>query len=112
MDQIDIKKQSEEIGIDVQALLSLYNLFTDQTETDMNQLKVLISEKNAKEVKDIAHHIKGACLNLELLSMVEQAKEMEKLAISEDWETLLSVHSLFSSDLFVLKEMLSRVEHE
>ena len=44
--------------------------------------------------------------------MVEQAKEMEKLANSEDWETLLSVHSRFSSDLLDLKEMLSRVEHE
>ena len=48
MDQIDIMKQSEEIGIDVQALLSLYNLLIDQTETDINQLKVLISEKKCE----------------------------------------------------------------
>lgn len=112
MDSIDFKKQSEEIGIDIKSLLSLYQLFAEQTGSDVLQLEQFINEKNAKAIRETAHHIKGASLNLELHSMVDIAKSLQLQSDSEDWLTLASLLNDFQDEFKQLQILLKKVENE
>ncbi|MBB6480943.1 Hpt domain-containing protein [Spirochaeta isovalerica] len=76
MKLLNLAEQAEDIGIDRSSLLSLYYIFINQTETDLKELKQLIAENNRSAIRDKAHHIKGASLNLEIEDMVESARLM------------------------------------
>lgn len=109
MQKIDIEHQADEIGIDTSTLIDLYKLFLEQTENDIIELEAFISGKNVSKVKDTAHHVKGACLNLELLHMAELVREMEKKSINGAWDDISSLLKSFIdafNDLkvFIIKE--------
>lgn len=86
MTMLNLKKQAEEIGIQKSKLLSLYQLYASQTETDIQKLEEAIGRENRKGVRQMAHHIKGASLNLELDDLSRCSQEIIDLCDSRsDW---------------------------
>jgi HPt (histidine-containing phosphotransfer) domain-containing protein len=86
MDPLNLKEQADEIGIDRETLLSLYYVFIKQTDKDLAALRNLISEKNLSDLREMAHHIKGASLNLEISAMAESARLLfEESGSGGDW---------------------------
>jgi HPt (histidine-containing phosphotransfer) domain-containing protein len=63
-------------------------MFVEQTENDIQLLNGYINSKDSIKIKESAHHIKGACLNLELSSMAESARLMETLSKGESWDDI------------------------
>ncbi len=112
MDRINFQEQAEEIGIDLENLLSLYNLFVDQTEGDISKMESFISLKNSKDLRSTSHHIKGASLNLEIFSLVDSAKYLEAYSESEDWNQIASEFENFKKCFVILKSHLQKVENE
>lgn len=109
---IDFKKQAEDIGIDVNSLLSLYSLFLEQTENDIILIESYISQKDSKSIRDVNHHIKGASLNLELYAMVEASQKISGLLDEKSWDEISIEVSQFSNELNELKSILDKVAHE
>ena len=112
MDRIDFKKQSDEIGIDIKNLLSLYQLFMDQTENDILELEQYINDHNNKSIGETAHHIKGASLNLELHSMADIAINMQKQSDCKDWDALAALLSSFKEEFNQLQILIHKAENE
>jgi HPt (histidine-containing phosphotransfer) domain-containing protein len=112
MDGIDLKKQSEEIGIDVINLLSLYTLFVEQTESDIADMETFILGKDSKSLRDMAHHIKGASLNLELYRIVDFAKTLQELSEHSDWDGIKSVFDNLTIHFHELKKYLENLQNE
>jgi len=112
MKGIDLEKQSEEIGIDIFNLLSLYILYIEQTDGNIIEMESLIEEKNSKALRDMAHHIKGASLNLELNIMVDYAKSLQEMAEQNDWIQISSVYDQFKVYFIELKMYLEKLQHE
>lgn len=112
MDGINLKKQSEEIGIDLGNLLSLYTLYMEQTDSDLKEMESLVVHEDSKALRDMAHHIKGASLNLELSNMVNYAKSLQDLAEQSDWNRINTVHHDLKSYFSDLKKYLEKIQHE
>ena len=112
MDGIDLKKQSEEIGIDIKNLLSLYILYVEQTDHDIVKMETLIAEKDSKAIRDMAHHIKGASLNLELVKMVDFTKFLQNLAEQNDWNQITTVFDQVKEYFKELKMHLEKLHNE
>lgn len=107
-----MQKQAEEIGIDVENLLSLYRLFVEQTEIDIIAMERFISEKDSQAMEASSHHIKGASLNLELYSLVECAKSLHTFAEGEEWEQITLEMENFRGFLNELKSQIQKAENE
>lgn len=112
MDKINFQEQADEIGIDLENLLSLYSLFVNQTESDINEMKDFISTKNSKDLRTITHHIKGASLNLEIFSLVESAKSLEAFSENEDWDQISCEFKDFKKYFIELKTHFKKVGNE
>lgn len=107
-----LEKQAEEIGVDVETLIELYSLFFDQTDSDLIRFNTVIKSKDIQNVKDIAHHIKGACLSLELSTLFELAGDMEKLSEKEVWDEITSLLIIFTETLEEKKLAFNRSLNE
>lgn len=105
MEKIDLVKQAEEIGIDFATLLSLYSLYIEQTESDIKELDDSITGKDKDRIRTIAHHIKGASLNLELHSLSGIAESIQKMSEADNYnpESLSDLFSEFSRGFKELK---------
>jgi|GEM_PF-1618234 len=111
MSKIDLAKQAEEIGISAENLYELYMLFVEQTESDLIDLGKYISSGDFDNINNCAHHIKGACLNLELFSMADFAVDMQDLSKKEDNKQLLNYYSEFSNLFEELKIELVKADY-
>jgi len=76
MKTLNLAEQADDIGIDRSTLLSLYYIFINQTETDLRELRNFIADNNRTAIREKAHHIKGASLNLEIDEIAESARLM------------------------------------
>lgn len=88
MDITDLDRQAEEIGIDRNSLLSLYRVYMEETESDLVELSRMISGKRFGDVRAMAHHIKGASVNLEIDDLADAAASLEKLCESPSGQSL------------------------
>ncbi|MBN2657344.1 MAG: Hpt domain-containing protein [Spirochaetales bacterium] len=84
MEPLNLAEQAEEIGIDRSSLLSLYYIFINQTDIDLKELRQFIAEENRAAIREKAHHIKGASLNLEIDGMARSARQMVQLCDEGD----------------------------
>ncbi|MDA3809682.1 MAG: Hpt domain-containing protein [Spirochaetaceae bacterium] len=112
MEKINFSQQAEEIGISLKNLIELYRLFVEQTDKDIIELNSFITEEDPDKLRDTAHHIKGACLNLELNKMVEVAVQMQLKVTEKNWENQRLLLLQFTDLLNDLKKILHKVEHE
>jgi len=77
---MDLKKIAERLGLDVEDIRELLELYVETTTSDLAQLKRAIETKNAELAHAKAHSIKGASGNLGLDEMYELAKEIDDRA--------------------------------
>ncbi|MBN1648409.1 MAG: Hpt domain-containing protein [Spirochaetales bacterium] len=80
---INLKTQAEEIGIDSDTLLKMYELFIDGTGQDLAELKIAVQNGNIMQIENILHHIKGAATALDLGSISSLAASLEGKISSE-----------------------------
>lgn len=108
MKHLDLDQQAVEIGIDRGTLLSLYYVFIKQTEKDLVSLKELIEKKDKSSLRDLAHHIKGACLNLEINSMAESSRIIiEECIGGENWSLIKEKVSMLEQQFHELKLLIA-----
>jgi len=77
---MDLKKIAERLGLDVEDIRELLELYVETTTSDLAQLKRAIETKDAELAHAKAHSIKGASGNLGLDEMYELAKEIDDRA--------------------------------
>jgi len=77
---MDLKKIAERLGLDVEDIRELLELYVETTTSDLTQLKGAIETKDAELAHAKAHSIKGASGNLGLDEIYELAKKIDDLA--------------------------------
>lgn len=93
---IDIEAAADEIGISVEVYRRLCSLFLETMETDTARLREAFETEQREEIRDLAHHIKGAAANLEFTVLSLKAEEMQHAAGDKEIEQLRSMaDSLF-----------------
>ena len=74
---MELEKLAERLGLDVEDIRELIELYMETTTSDLAQLKGAIETKDAELAHAKAHSIKGASGNLGLDEMYELAKEID-----------------------------------
>ena len=77
---MDLNELTERLGLDVEDIRELLELYVETTTSDLAQLKGAIEAKDAQLAHAKAHSIKGASGNLGLDEMYELAKEIDDRA--------------------------------
>jgi len=77
---MDLNELTERLGLDVEDIRELLELYVETTTSDLAQLKGAIETKDDELAHAKAHSIKGASGNLGLDEMYELAKEIDDRA--------------------------------
>ena len=77
---MELEKLAERLGLDVEDIEELLELYVETTASDLAELKGAIEAKDAQLAHAKAHSIKGGSGNLGLDIMYELAKEIDDRA--------------------------------
>jgi HPt (histidine-containing phosphotransfer) domain-containing protein len=77
---MELNKMAEKLGLDVEDIQELLELYVETTTSDLAELKGAIEAKDAQLAHAKAHSIKGGSGNLGLHKMYELAKEIDDIA--------------------------------
>ncbi|MBT8373857.1 MAG: Hpt domain-containing protein [Deltaproteobacteria bacterium] len=77
---MDLKILADKLGLDLEDIKELLELYIETTTADLIELKGAIDAKDASLAHAKAHSIKGGSGNLGLDKMYELAKEIDDLA--------------------------------
>jgi len=77
---MELEKLAERLGLDVEDIRELFELYVETTTSDLAELKKAIETKDAQLAHAKAHSIKGASGNLCLDEMYNLAKEIDDRA--------------------------------
>jgi HPt (histidine-containing phosphotransfer) domain-containing protein len=76
---IILEKKAEEIGLDVATTEKLIQKFIEVTREDIRRMKIAAEVDDWSRLREIAHHIKGAAVNLNLTEITEAGEQLENL---------------------------------
>ena len=88
---MDLNELTERLGLDVEDIRELLELYVETTTSDLAQLKGAIETKDAELAHAKAHSIKGASGNLGLDEMYELAKEIDDPARANSLDGLKNI---------------------
>jgi len=77
---MELEKLAQRLGLDVEDIRELLELYVETTTSDLAELKGAIKAKDAELAHAKAHSIKGASGNLGLDEIYELAKEIDDIA--------------------------------
>ncbi|MCD6295756.1 MAG: Hpt domain-containing protein [Deltaproteobacteria bacterium] len=77
---MEIKNLADNLGLDVEDVNELLELYIETTSADLNELKAALDAGNAEEAHQKSHSIKGSSGNLGLNELYEAAKEIDDRA--------------------------------
>ncbi len=77
---MEFEKIAEKLGLDIEDIKELFELYMQTTSADLESLKVAIEAGDAELIHKKAHSIKGASGNLYLDELYGLAKEIDDLA--------------------------------
>ena len=77
---MELEKLAERLGLDVEDIQELFELYVETTTSDLAELKRAIETKDAQLAHAKAHSIKGSSGNLGLDEMYNLAKEIDDRA--------------------------------
>ncbi len=77
---MELKKLAERLGLDVEDIRELIELYVETTTSDLAELKGAIEAKDAELAHAKAHSIKGASGNLGLDEMYALTKKIDDIA--------------------------------
>jgi len=81
---IDIQKISKKLGIGENIAILIANKFKNEIVKDIDELEIIIKNKNQEEINQKAHYIKNSCLNLSLTEICNLLESLENNNISID----------------------------
>jgi HPt (histidine-containing phosphotransfer) domain-containing protein len=79
---------AERLGIGKESLKDLLSLFIESTREDLKELKESIKNKDYSRIASLAHHIRGAAVNLDLSDTAILTEKLRASALSEDQDKL------------------------
>ncbi len=92
---MNIKKLAEDLGLEEEEYLELFELFIETSKSDLEKLQAAIEARDAEQIASTAHSLKGASGNLGFMELHEIAREIVEKArnnhlegISESFMTL------------------------
>ena len=77
---MDVKELADNLGLEEDEYLELFELFLETTESNLEKLRTGIDTGNTQEVVASSHSIKGSSANLGLEKISEVAKAVEEKA--------------------------------
>jgi len=81
---MNIKKLAEDLGLEEEEYLELFELFIETSRSDLDKLQGAIEAGDAEKISSTAHSLKGACGNLGFMELHEIAGEIvEKARINQ-----------------------------
>jgi two-component system sensor histidine kinase/response regulator len=104
---MNITSLAEELGLEVEEVHRLVLTFLESTEQDLLMLGQAFSKGDAEKLRDIAHHIKGAAVNLELNEIAEAAKGIEDKARSGILEDPAANMTMIQNRLELIRTRIS-----
>jgi len=73
---MNIGELAENLGLEEEEYLELFELFVETSMSDMENLQTAIDEENAEKVAMASHSLKGASGNLGFMELFEVAKKI------------------------------------
>jgi len=98
-----LDKASQEMGLDLVIVKSIVTSFCNNIDNDLLSLQNAITETNYDEVKNCAHKIKGAALNLRMSNVAKFSSNIERDAIEKE-------STLFEKNLKLLEQSIKVVQ--
>ena len=84
---LPLQDLADEIGLTVEATKRLLEKFLEVTRQDIEELKIAAGEGDFTRMREIAHHIKGAAVNMNLIELKTAAEKIEAAAGSIEEQT-------------------------
>lgn len=107
-----IEEIAEERGLEPQDVLEFLHDFVEFTEeSDLAALKEALERCDHNSVRERAHSIKGAAVNLKLDQIAAIAREIEQRAKDLDAAHATALVSDLEASLAVLKDFLKNIDH-
>lgn len=103
-DKYTVEKASKSMGIDASMISKIVKNFTANIDADMEMLKKAIEEKNFQEIANVAHKIKGACLNLKMNEAGDFASKLEALGNDKKFHGVKKSFTSLKKEVEYLKE--------
>jgi len=105
----ELKKASEELGIDYNELVKWYNQLIEQIKDEKTLIDKYINKKDYKNLHESYHKLKGAALNLRLSQIALVLKKLDELSKNkEDIEKIKHIteefYNLIENDAVSLTE--------
>ena len=87
-------------------LVEFVKLFLEATASDLLHLEESVKQGEAREVRSLAHSIKGAAANLRLMDIFEAAKRIETHALENHLENVPEIIGMIKEKLDHLAQSL------
>jgi HPt (histidine-containing phosphotransfer) domain-containing protein len=104
---MDIRALAEELGLEEADAQRLITTFLESTEQDLIQLAQAYADQDAEQLRQTAHHIKGAAGNLELNVVAAAAQVIEEKSRSGILEDPAVQIKLIRGELDSIRAQLS-----
>ena len=76
---------------DYELLLELLDIFQDDYKEKRKAIDNAVQKKNADELRNIAHSLKGASSNISAKKIHTYLSQLERLAEDQDWKEVQSI---------------------
>ena len=85
---MDFKVQAEKMGLEEEEYMEIVNLFIQTTVDNLGQIRSAVKTGDVSKIREEAHSLKGAALNLGFWEICEIADRMTKRVRENCWQDL------------------------
>ncbi len=96
-----------QIGLSEIDFKRMVEIFIRETEADLKKLQQACDLGDSEETALIAHHIKGAALNMEFDKLAQAAKKLENEALQGNLESAARFRAILKAELAEIRNSLS-----
>jgi len=86
---LDIEDALDRVQDDIELLLELFDIFQEDFQVKLPQLKAACQTANAEEIRNLAHSIKGAAGNISAREIQQTCLAIEKKGAEGDMNGLM-----------------------
>lgn len=109
---IDLEEVLERVQEDKELLLELFDIFSSDYMSKMQNLKTAITEKNFEVIKDVIHSIKGASGNISAKALHASCVNIEHLAVGKDLPGIQSALPALEHNFQSLQVRMAEIKKE
>jgi two-component system sensor histidine kinase TorS len=85
---MNFRELAENLDIEEELYLELIELFIQTGTSDLDKIRSAVEERDAEQVANAAHSLKGAAVSLGLIKLSETAREIEEKARNDQLERI------------------------